>query len=548
MAHATARSVLPVDGPTLQPRVAPTRPAGDPLAAPLALLTASRAVAPARVLRGAVAAAARAVHAPVFTGAGARALETQASPAEATAPSARRFVRSGPLAFALPPLAAALPVREDATARAPSAVRSARRAAPVRAFAAPEAGHAPVSAVTTPAGVWMSARAAAATPGLRVLRTEAGRLVALAPAPVGTSAEGTRDVPRTAVPRAPVTRTLARPAPLEIEDPLSAPQAPPRRRAMDWAGQRQRVAEATAYRGAFRTAEPEPVAAAAEPAQLGAASRRDRPRRLSATAGAMSLPTPSGTPEAKPTTAARRGSLEDRLQAVAGGERQAAAPSWAARSDGAPQVRSVGGLFQALAKATTAEEIVRVIYARAEGVRETPLANEAPVVQVIEQIRQEVRREQTLASPAGEAATRPSRLDAPATRVLSGNAYVTPVPSTTRVNRGGVRGVSATARSMAAGSGDDRIMKLVKKLQGLIHLAEAEGRLADARRQVRMAEDSPGARAEAAGPVGAAKEQGDQREKQDIEALGREVLEVVNRELENRRMRRVEDHDESVWW
>ena len=32
------------------------------------------------------------------------------------------------------------------------------------------------------------------------------------------------------------------------------------------------------------------------------------------------------------------------------------------------------------------------------------------------------------------------------------------------------------------------------------------------------------------------------------DALSREVLEHVTRELEHRRSRRVEDHDESVWW
>jgi hypothetical protein len=165
------------------------------------------------------------------------------------------------------------------------------------------------------------------------------------------------------------------------------------------------------------------------------------------------------------------------------------------------------------------------------------------VVQVIEQIRQEVRREQV----ATEQATRQSRLDAPSATVIRGQ-YVQAVPSTTRVRSGNARGLTATARTVSAGSGDDRITKLVKKLQGLIHLAEAEGRLAEAQRQVRMAEDSPGARAEGQGPAGATKEGGDKQEKQDIEALGREVLEVVTRELEFRRMRRLEDHDESSWW
>jgi hypothetical protein len=63
-----------------------------------------------------------------------------------------------------------------------------------------------------------------------------------------------------------------------------------------------------------------------------------------------------------------------------------------------------------------------------------------------------------------------------------------------------------------------------------------------------MAEDSASAKAEGQGPVGATKEGGEKGQKQDIDALGREVLEVVTRELEFRRSRRVEDHDESSWW
>jgi len=244
---------------------------------------------------------------------------------------------------------------------------------------------------------------------------------------------------------------------------------------------------------------------------------------------------------------AGRQPFEERLHGVAVGAPVATAPAWAARSDGAPRVRSPGGLFEALARATSAEEIVRVIYARSEGVRETPLAREAPVVQVIEQIRQEVRQEVRREQSAGDAVTRSTRMDAPATTTIRNN-YVQPVQSTTRVNRGGVRAVGATARAISAGGGDDRVTKLVKKLQGLIHLAEAEGRLADARAQVRMAEDSASAKAEGQGPVGATREGGEKGQKQDIDALGREVLEVVTRELEFRRSRRVEDHDESNWW
>jgi len=94
------------------------------------------------------------------------------------------------------------------------------------------------------------------------------------------------------------------------------------------------------------------------------------------------------------------------------------------------------------------------------------------------------------------------------------------------------------------------MMKLVKKLQSLIHLAENQRGLSDAQRQVRLAAaDAPSARAtDGAGDKGSAEAAAKQNV--DIEALAREVLETVNRELELRRERRPEDSEggSDVWW
>ncbi len=59
-----------------------------------------------------------------------------------------------------------------------------------------------------------------------------------------------------------------------------------------------------------------------------------------------------------------------------------------------------------------------------------------------------------------------------------------------------------------------------------------------------MAEDTAAARAEGSAPIGAS----GSNTKLDIEVFSREVLEVVNRELEHRRERRTEDGDESGTW
>ena len=230
------------------------------------------------------------------------------------------------------------------------------------------------------------------------------------------------------------------------------------------------------------------------------------------------------------------------------------APVWNARAEGAPRVRSVHGLFESLARATTAEQVVHVLFARADGLLAAPAGVPAgvaaPIQQVIQEIRQEVARPIAMAA-SDEAAlpTRPTRLSAPVAEQLRPQGGSSRQSAGARVSRGTTRPVVSRARSIGSGS-EDRIMKLVKKLQGLIHLAEAENRLSEAQRQVRMAEDSEDARAEggqgarAGGQAGSSKDSS----KVDIEQLGREVLEVVTRELEFRRERRMEDHDESVWW
>lgn len=245
--------------------------------------------------------------------------------------------------------------------------------------------------------------------------------------------------------------------------------------------------------------------------------------------------------------------LDRRLHDLATGGSPAsseAAPTWNARADGAPRVRSVHGLFESLAKATTAEQVVRVLFARADGLVAAPSEVSAPIQQVISEIRQEVSRAPaSAASDDATLPTRPMRVDAPRAEPLRPQASGSRPTSTTRVARGATRPVASRTRTIGAGS-EDRIMKLVKKLQGLIHLAEAEHRLAEAQRQVRMAEDSHEARGEGGQGTRGGGQPGSNQDgsKLDIEQLGREVLDVVSRELEHRRERRMEDHDESIWW
>jgi hypothetical protein len=89
-------------------------------------------------------------------------------------------------------------------------------------------------------------------------------------------------------------------------------------------------------------------------------------------------------------------------------------------------------------------------------------------------------------------------------------------------------------------------MKLANKLQKLIHLAESDRRLDEARRHVRMAEDSADARAE----VGAGKA-GHEALTDDgvhLERLREEVLREVQHQLELQDQRSGDSDGGDGWW
>lgn len=479
---------------------------------------------------------------------------------------------SGPMAWTPTPRFTVPAVPRRSGPRGVARSRAPVGALPAHGTLLAEGAVAPGTPVREVGGRFVSARAASKPAGARLAAVGAGRVDVVYVTPgsgaVAADAQG-------APPSAPV-------------------------RALAWASARRQVASASAYRGAIAdgglpahervAAEPGRVAdtgrvvgradgvdtgrvlgrtadAAREPGR-GRVTRGDRaPVRAAPLSGsafvaaspAASLgfgadepagPIASDSVAASPAPSVRPSSrppLDRRLHALATGGADAEAPVWNARADGAPRVRSVHGLFESLARATTAEQVVHVLFARADGLisgpSALPSAVTAPIQQVIQDIRQEVARPAApAATDAAALPTRASRLAAPQAEPLRPSR-----PSSgARVSRGVTRPVPV--RSAAAGS-EDRIMKLVKKLQGLIHLAEAENRLAEAQRQVRMAEDTAEARAEGgqgARPGGAAG--APDGSKVDIEQLGREVLDVVTRELEFRRERRMEDHDESVWW
>lgn len=360
------------------------------------------------------------------------------------------------------------------------------------------------------------------------------------------SAEGRYMAPRMAAELGLVVQDRAQPAeatPLQAE-----PGAPVSRRASDFGAGSASVAARAPSRAGQRLSEPGPAAALRGPEGTfaRAASAGDAPAPAARASAARS---PATVGAHLPVPFAARPELGQVLGAVDQGHAERALPVWARRASGEPLARGTGGDFvQSLASARSEEDVVRVIVEQGGALSQVGSSLPKPVIQVIEHIRSEARAE---LEQRVDAARRPASSEGAA------------LPEATRTRREARRGQtrdnvqvvkaltglrsSGGARSNE-GVGGDRVMKLARKLQQLIHLADGAGDRDAARRQVRMAEDSAQARSEGQGGAVAGNDAGATKQV-DIEALGREVLEMVSRELEMRRERRQEDPDgRNVWW
>lgn len=229
---------------------------------------------------------------------------------------------------------------------------------------------------------------------------------------------------------------------------------------------------------------------------------------------------------------ARRNTLST-LEALSAQEYQAGGPSWAERTTRPSRIRTPGDLVDQLVQAQDVEQLVGIIVERGAEIRPN-MGLPKPVIQVIEQIRSVAAAEEQAARSAGSGG-RQARVGARA--------------STRRRNAKVIRGFASLkggTASSTAGVGPDKVMKLASKLRNLIHLAEG-GRTADAQRQVKLAHgDRPDGRMENGTDSGNSETAA--KQSVDIEALAREVLDVVNREKELRQERRQEESDADVWW
>ena len=227
-------------------------------------------------------------------------------------------------------------------------------------------------------------------------------------------------------------------------------------------------------------------------------------------------------------------SLMRTLGDVARGDQSHSVPPWAERAVGGPPIRGAGDLIQSLARASSSEDVIRIIMDRGEKVSnaaELPSSTLEVVRQIQSEAKSELPRQRNLERRSSTQSQQPA---------MSG--LVTPGGGRNYRPARRVSGWSGKPRQSvhgASGVGDDRIMKLAKRLKGLVLLAE-NNRRDEARKQVRLAaNEAPKGAASAPG-------QGGDATAGQLEALVQEVVQAVGRELEMRRERTQEESD--GWW
>ena len=298
-------------------------------------------------------------------------------------------------------------------------------------------------------------------------------------------------------------------------------------RPMDWVGARVSVGSTDAYRGAFaRTFRTRQAHGAGAGVWQTARTPFVGARRGSGLVSPELI-----TPDLQ------RADLGETLMEQTRGVPVKGAAAWAERAVIPDRLRSTSDLVAGLVHATDPAEVIEIILDRGNELKTSTLPR--PVIQVIEKIRTEAHK-----------ADQPERVSS----APSAGGSTTRTGTTRRGNRrssarilNGWTGLAPSSTATSTGAvGDDKVSKLAKKLRNLIHLAQ-NAQMGDALREARLAHaDRPDARMQEGGDI--SNSESAAMANFDIEALGREVLEVVVRELELRQERRQEDSDGNIWW
>jgi hypothetical protein len=217
-------------------------------------------------------------------------------------------------------------------------------------------------------------------------------------------------------------------------------------------------------------------------------------------------------------------------------------PFWARHTSGRSSLPTPPGgtLVHALARASGPEEVVQALLAQRGDFGALARSLPTPALRLVERIVE-------VGARAERNAERETRRYSRASRAAPGMAAA----NTVRPNRSASRSTSSGAgysfisrapvsQANSGNAGVGQVMKLAKKLQDLIHLAEHDRRRDDARRQVRMS-DQEVAEGGAGGPTGA-----EGAQKINMKNLLRDVFNGVSKGFEDLAARRPED-SQNMW-
>ena len=228
------------------------------------------------------------------------------------------------------------------------------------------------------------------------------------------------------------------------------------------------------------------------------------------------------------------------LEAVENKSSSGILPNWAQRASEQPLHKGTADMVNSLNKASSMDEVLRVIFVRTSSKQIAPSFQSLPVhaTQVLQNIRQEAQQfaleqeqhAQSL-SPSSPSSSSSSPRKRTSRQVVSNFTGLKPM---------------STAKIAAEAPEDDKLSRLTRKLQDLILVAEQQGKR-EAQGGARLAEDSAQAIEEGRGePKGMDESVSEQL---NLDQLYRDVLRSVEDAINLKRVLRFDndDHFDGGW-
>ena len=227
--------------------------------------------------------------------------------------------------------------------------------------------------------------------------------------------------------------------------------------------------------------------------------------------------------------------LEHKLEDVENKSNSGILPNWAQRSSEMPLHKGTADMVNSLNKASSMDEVLRVIFERTSSRQVAPSFQSVPVhaTQVLQHIRQEAHQ------IAQESELQAAQMDAISSAVADNKS----IQRQTQKVLSSFTGLKpmATAKVEPVGPSDDKLSKLTRKLQDLILVAEQQGQR-EAQGGARLAEDSAQAIEEGRGEPKGLDES--VSEELNLDQLYRDVLRSVEDAINLKRVLRFDNDDQ----